>query len=83
MYIQFPKERKDQLIGRIQQYFADERSEDIGNLGAENFLDFITKEIGPYYYNQALRDAQSAVDQSMTAIEEDLLSLQRPISDSR
>lgn len=78
MYIKFSKEQKDELIGRIRQYFSDERGEEIGDLAAENILSFITKEVGPFYYNQALRDAQKTVDERMAAIEEDLLSLRRP-----
>lgn len=78
MYVKFTKEQKDRMISRTQEFFANERGEDIGELAAENFLHFITKEIGPFYYNQALRDAQKAVDQRMLAIEEDLLSLERP-----
>ncbi|HEU5140624.1 MAG TPA: DUF2164 domain-containing protein [Bacillales bacterium] len=79
MYIQFPKEQKEKIKDRIRQYFLDERGEEIGDLAAENLLDFITKEIGPVYYNQALNDAQKAVDERMANMEEDLLSMKRPI----
>ncbi|HET7657723.1 MAG TPA: DUF2164 domain-containing protein [Bacillales bacterium] len=76
--MKFPKEQKDQILVRIQQYFSVERGEEIGQLAAENLLHFITKEIGPYFYNQALRDAQRAVDLRMADIEEDLISLEHP-----
>ncbi|HEX7064831.1 MAG TPA: DUF2164 domain-containing protein [Bacillales bacterium] len=79
MYIQFPKEQKEQIKDRLRQYFLDERGEEMGDLAAENLLSFITKEIGPVYYNQALRDAQKAVDERIANIEEDLLSMKRPI----
>lgn len=79
MPTKLPKEQKDQVLIRIQQYFSNERGEEIGQLAAENLLHFITKEIGPFFYNQAIRDAQATVDLRMSDIEEDLISLERPI----
>ncbi|HET7577745.1 MAG TPA: DUF2164 domain-containing protein [Bacillales bacterium] len=78
MYGKFPKEKKDRILVRIQQYFLEERDETIGDLAAENFLHFITEEIGPFYYNQGLQDAGQAFEERTEAIEEDLLSLHRP-----
>lgn len=78
MHVKFPKEQKDQVLIRIQQYFSSERGEEIGELAAENLLHFITKELGPFFYNQAIHDAQSAVQLRMSDIEEDLLSLEHP-----
>lgn len=78
MYIQFSKEQKDEILSRIQEFFSNEREENIGELAAENVLYFITNEIGSFYYNQALKDAQKAIDQRTMAMEEDLLSLKRP-----
>ncbi|MFS1512085.1 DUF2164 domain-containing protein [Chengkuizengella sp. SCS-71B] len=72
-----PKEQKDQMIANIQHYFSIERSEEIGNLAAENFLDFIMKELGPYIYNQAISDARMLINEKMVHIEDDLYSLEK------
>ncbi|WP_078381341.1 DUF2164 domain-containing protein [Sutcliffiella halmapala] len=76
--IKLPKEAKDQMIGKIQGYFEDERDERIGDLGAEMLVDFFVKEIGVYYYNQGVDDAKQLMEERWVAIEEDMESLQRP-----
>ncbi|WP_025025527.1 DUF2164 domain-containing protein [Caldalkalibacillus mannanilyticus] len=83
MHIRIPKENKDQLIEEIKEYFYNERSEEIGDLAAENLLDFVMKEIGPSFYNQGVKDAREMVEQKMMGIEEDLRSLERPILNRR
>jgi uncharacterized protein (DUF2164 family) len=79
MYIKLPKENKDQIIDKIKDYFYNERSEEIGDLAAENLLDFVLKEIAPYLYNQGVKDAKVMVEQKMMSLEEDIQSLVRPI----
>lgn len=83
MYIRLPKETKDQIKEELKEYFYYERSEEIGDLAAENMLDFILKEIGPYFYNQGVKDAKEMVNQKMVNLEEDMESLERPISRNR
>jgi uncharacterized protein (DUF2164 family) len=83
MYIRFPKENKDHIIGELKDYFYNERSEEIGNLAAENLLDFILKDIGPYLYNQGVKDAKKVCEQKMMSLEEDIQSLERPILHNR
>jgi len=79
MYIRLPKESKDQIIYKIKDYFYNERSEEIGDLAAGNLLDFVLKEIGPYFYNQGVKDAKEMFEQKMMSLEEDIQSLERPI----
>ena len=49
MIIRIPKENKEEIIRSLQHYFYNERSEEIGNIAAENLLDFVLKEIGPIF----------------------------------
>lgn len=83
MYTRLPKEIKDQIKEELKEYVYYERSEEIGDLAAENMLDFILKEIGPYFYNQGVKDAKEMVNQKMVNLEEDMESLERPISRNR
>ncbi|MFC2949768.1 DUF2164 domain-containing protein [Virgibacillus sediminis] len=73
------KSQKNQMIENIKGYFEEEHGENLGNLAAENFLDFITKEIGPYFYNQGLDDAGEMVDQKLVNMEEDIQSLKKAV----
>ena len=63
MIIRIPKENKEEIIRSLQNYFYNERSEEIGHLAAENLLDFVLKEIGPYFYNQGVKDTKEMVEQ--------------------
>lgn len=73
------KEEKNQMMMAIQRYFAEEREEEIGELAAINILEFITKNLGSYYYNQGVRDSRSIAVQRSQLLEEDLFALEKRI----
>lgn len=77
MDMKFPREEREQIIESIQAYFEMERGEEIGNLGAEQLLDYIVQEVGPLLYNQGVRDAKKMVDQKLLNIDEDITSLEK------
>ncbi|KGX86582.1 DUF2164 domain-containing protein [Pontibacillus litoralis] len=77
--MKFPREKKEQLIEQLQSYFAMERGEEIGSIGAEQLLDFVMKEVEPHIYNQAIRDAKNMVEQTLMNVEENILSLEKAI----
>lgn len=79
MLQKIPREQKTQIISLIQQYFREERDEEIGNLAAELLLDFIIKQIGPYLYNQAIDDVQAVITQKMALLESDVDALKIPL----
>ncbi|WP_019241211.1 MULTISPECIES: DUF2164 domain-containing protein [Bacillus] len=77
--IKIPREQKLDIVRNIQHHFYAERDEEIGELAAENLLDFMLKQISPHIYNQAIHDAQKTIEQKVTALEEDLYALVQPI----
>ncbi|WP_028552771.1 DUF2164 domain-containing protein [Paenibacillus sp. UNC451MF] len=77
--LKLPKEQKLQMISSLQDYMDNEFSIQMGQLAGETFLDFITKELSPYIYNQALSDARKLVEQKMTSIDEELYALEQPL----
>lgn len=79
MNLKIPKEQKMQIIGRVQQYFREERGEEIGELAAEFLMDFIIKQTGPFIYNQAVEDVQAVLTQKMASLDEDVYALKMPI----
>lgn len=56
----------------IQNYFSHEREEELGDLAASFFLDFILEKLGPEIYNQGISDAYKLIKERS----EDLLALQ-------
>jgi len=75
--IAFTKEEKEQLIYKIKHYFQKELNEEIGQFDAEFLLDFFGKEIGSYFYNRGLQDAQVAMESQMDALKELLYSMEK------
>ncbi len=53
------KENKEEIILKIKTHFRDELNQEIGGFDAEFLLDFFVKEIGHYFYNQALTDVHA------------------------
>lgn len=77
--IKLPKEQKAEIVDRVQGYFEDERSESIGQLGAEQLIDFMISELGPYIYNKAIEDARAFITEKMAQIDDDLYALEKPL----
>ncbi|MCA1054455.1 DUF2164 domain-containing protein [Rossellomorea aquimaris] len=78
-YTKLPKEAKDEMIQRIQTFHYEQTGDEIGDLGAENWLDFFLKEIGPFLYNQGIEDSKQVLMDKMLLMEDDLYALKRPI----
>jgi uncharacterized protein (DUF2164 family) len=62
--IAFTSEEKKILVHKIQNYFQNELSEEIGQFDAEFLLDFFNKEIGGYHYNKGLKDARTLIEEN-------------------
>ncbi|MBW7473890.1 DUF2164 domain-containing protein [Paenibacillus oenotherae] len=77
--IKLPKEEKDAIINSVQAYFEEERSETIGALAAEQLIDFMIQELGPYVYNKAIADSRQLITEKTAQIEDELYSLEQPV----
>ena len=67
------KERRDEMISLIKNYFLKERDEEIGDLAAGLILDFILEKLAPEFYNQGVYDSHQYIKDAA----EDLLSIQK------
>lgn len=81
--IKMSREERTKIIGHIQNYFEEERSEVLGDLAAGQILDFMLKELGPYAYNKGIADARRLINERVAQIEEDLYTLERPVGTNR
>ena len=59
--INFSSQEKELLVSKIQKYFDTELEQEIAQFDAEFLLDFFSKEVGGYYYNRGLFDAQTII----------------------
>lgn len=59
---------KERIIYDIQEFFAKEREEHIGNIESERLLEFMMKKVGPMFYNQAIFDAHSFMEDKVQEV---------------
>lgn len=69
MAIVLPDETEKALVNAVKHYFLEERGDEIGDLQASFFLEFVLKEIGPTIYNQAIKDAQTSLQRVVTDLD--------------
>jgi uncharacterized protein (DUF2164 family) len=70
------REEREGAVRRIQDYFRDERGEEVGDLAAGILLDAIERGIAPTFYNRGVRDAKAVVLRASGALEEELEALE-------
>ncbi|WP_108651213.1 DUF2164 domain-containing protein [Dongshaea marina] len=75
--IQFSNEEKAEILTKIQKYLLDELDLPLEQFDAEFLLDFLSKELGPYFYNRAIYDAQSLLEKQMDNLHESLYLLEK------
>ncbi len=80
--VSFTKAEKDAIVARIRFYFSKELDQEIGSFEAGFLLKFFTEEIGPYFYNLALRDSQAILSRRMDDISNAIDELTKPTGKS-
>lgn len=76
--IAFSPAEKEVIVRKIKLYFSEELQQQIGSFDAEFLLDFFAKEIGAYFYNRGLYDAQAALSKKLDDIQDMIFQLERP-----
>lgn len=77
--IEFSQQQKEAMVARIKKYFEDELNQDIGGFDAEFLIDFFAKELGGYFYNQGLQDAQLLLSEKLDEVYYGLQELEQPL----
>jgi uncharacterized protein (DUF2164 family) len=78
--LEFTPEERTALNTRVQEYLSNELGVELGRFDVEFLVDFFTKEIGAFYYNRGLYDAQAALEKRLDDVRESILSLEKPTS---
>lgn len=81
--IEFSTEQKNVIVQKIQRYFQDELDQEMGQFDAQFLLDFFSEEVGAYYYNQGLHDAQSVLEKQLESIADALYEIEKPVTFDR
>ncbi len=78
--ITFTAQEKEQIISKLQQYFIKELDQELGQFDADFLLDFFAKEVGVYFYNRGLYDAQSILTDKLDDITDAIFQLEQDIN---
>jgi len=81
--IKFSKNELQVLVPKIQRYVSEELDKEIGSFDAEFLLNFFSEELGSYFYNRGLYDAQAALDLRVESIAEAMYELEKPTEFSK
>ena len=76
--VEFSSDEKKVIVGRIQTYFREELTQELGGVDAEFLLDFFAEEMGAYFYNRALYDAQAILERRLEDFGEAVFELEKP-----
>jgi uncharacterized protein (DUF2164 family) len=59
--ITFSTAEKELLVRKLQGYFSKELDVELGQFDTEFLIDFIGEEMGAYFYNRGVQDAQVVI----------------------
>ncbi len=76
--IEFSKAEKELITRKVQMYFSKELDQELGQFDAEFLIDFFADEVGAYFYNRGLRDAQSIIEAKVADIADALYEIEKP-----
>ena len=75
--IRFSKEEKELMVKKTQLYFSEELGSEIGPFDTQFLIDFFAKEIGCYFYNRGLYDAQAVLEKRLQHITDAIYDLEK------
>ena len=76
--VKFTEDEKAIIVRKIQLYFTEELKQEIGRFDAEFLLEFFSGEVGSYFYNRGLYDAQAILSSKLDDLSESIYLLERP-----
>lgn len=76
--IKFSQDEKDRIVSKVKNYFEAQMEQEIGGFEAEFLIDFFATEIGPFFYNRGLSDAQTLLLEKTEELGYLLQELEKP-----
>lgn len=73
--LKLPKEEKETLIIDLQEHMEADHGVTMGNLAAEQLIDYMIGQLTAPIYNQAIEDASKTMMERMSALEDDLYAM--------
>ncbi|WP_076462138.1 DUF2164 domain-containing protein [Marinobacterium stanieri] len=77
--IKLSRDDIERIVHKVKMHFNDELDYDIGGFDAEFLIELFAKEIGPFFYNQGLSDAQTLVLEKTEKLGYLIQEMEKPI----
>jgi uncharacterized protein (DUF2164 family) len=77
--IELPKEIRADAAKALSRYLKSELDLDVTGFDAEFLTDFIAENLGAYFYNQGVADAQALLSKKMDEVAESIWQLEQPV----
>lgn len=75
--VEFSKDETRDMVRRVQAYFDTELEQEIGALPAEMLIAFFGREVGAFFYNRGLRDAQAVFNAKAEDVTDTLYGMEQ------
>ena len=75
--IEFSNEQRAVMVNKLQHYFESELAQELEQFDAEFLLDFFSKEMGAYFYNQGLYDARAVFESRIESIDDEIYAIEK------
>lgn len=78
--MEFTFEEKARMVQKVKMYFREELDQELGGFQAEFLIDFFAEEMGGFFYNRGLYDAETMMTEKLRDISDELLLLEKPVN---
>ena len=68
------------MVQKVKMYFREELDQELGGFQAEFLIDFFAEEMGGFFYNRGLYDAETMMTEKLRDISDELLMLEKPVN---
>lgn len=76
--IEFSAGEKEAIVEKLKIYFSENLAQEIGGFDAEFLIDFFAEEVGAYFYNRGLYDAQALIAMKIEELSDSIYELEKP-----
>lgn len=77
--VEFSLQEKNTITEKLQKYFIKELDTELEQFDAEFLLDYISEEMGVYFYNKGLNDAQAILHEKIDIISDAIYEIEKPL----
>lgn len=76
--LEFSSAEKEAIVEKLKDYFRENLAQEIGGFDAEFLIDFFAQEVGAYFYNRGLYDAQALIATKIEELSDSIYELEKP-----